>query len=49
VKITTSGVPNLLNYGVIFIVYIKFTNVAVSCIKERGRLHAALGPQVGHP
>jgi hypothetical protein len=40
VKITISGIPNLINYCEIFTVHIQFTNVAVGCITQTGRPHA---------
>jgi hypothetical protein len=38
-----SGIPNYLNYCVIFIVYTQFANVTVGCIIQTGR------PWVGDP
>jgi hypothetical protein len=43
VKITISGIPNRLNYCLIFAVYLLFTNVTSEGITQPG------GPGVGHP
>jgi hypothetical protein len=40
---TRSGIHNLLNYCVIFIVYTQFTNVSAGCIIQDG------GPRAGDP
>jgi hypothetical protein len=42
-KITVSRITKRLNYCVIFIVHIQFTNVAV------GRIIQSVGPRVGDP
>jgi hypothetical protein len=42
-KITLNGIPNRLNYCVIFILYTSFTNVVAGSIIETG------GPWVGEP
>jgi len=42
-KITIIGIPNCLNYCVIFTVHTQFANVAMGCVIQFG------GPQAGDP
>lgn len=39
-KITVIGIPNRLNYCVIFTLYTQFANVAMGCVIQSGRLRA---------
>jgi len=42
-KMIVRGIPNLLNYFVIFIVYTQFTYVAAGCKIQPGRPHRPVG------
>jgi hypothetical protein len=45
-KITVCGIPNHLNYCVIFVVHTQFINVAMGYVIQTGRSHATCGLRV---
>jgi len=48
-KIAVSGVPNRINYYVIFMVHAQVTNMAAGRVRQPDRPHAVRGPRVGDP